>query len=112
MTAVSTATLPFAARIEDGWVFPSPTNPNEPLTRKALINLWRRLERIAGMPHVLGRGWHSLRRKFATERMHTSPAVLCQLGGWKDYETIRKCYMQPDESAMRTALLDRRAVGV
>lgn len=99
------------ARIEDSWIFPCPTNTREPIKREALINLWRRLERVAGLPHVQGRGWHSLRRKFATERMHTAPAVLCALGGWQDYETIRKCYMQPDDAALRSALLDRRAVG-
>ncbi len=32
---------------------------------------------------------------------------LCALGGWKDHNTILKCYQQPDPKAMRLALENR-----
>jgi hypothetical protein len=45
----------------------------------------------------------SLRRKFATEMKATSLKDLCALGGWKDHDTILKCYQQPDAETMRGA---------
>ena len=50
-----------------------------------------------------GRGWRSIRRKFATELKGASPKDLCSLGGWKDHNTILECYQQPDPDAMRVA---------
>ncbi len=55
-----------------------------------------------------GLGWHSLRRKFATELKHTPLKDLCYLGGWKEPQTILKCYQRPDESTMREALEVRK----
>lgn len=104
-----------AARIGDCWVFPSPHDPEQPMPRVTLLNLWRRLERDAGLKRVRGRGWHSLRRKFATDLKHDTPLRdLCDLGGWRDHNTIVRCYMKPDEKTMRAALTrrtERRAVG-
>ena len=51
-----------------------------------------------------GRGWHSLRRKFATDLMHEPLKILCTLGGWKDAETVLVCYQRQDEATMRNAL--------
>jgi hypothetical protein len=33
--------------------------------------------------------------------------TLCQLGGWRDHDTLVNCYQQPDSSAMRAALEGR-----
>jgi hypothetical protein len=33
-----------------------------------------------------------------------------QLGGWKDPQTILKCYQSPDEESMRAALAERRVL--
>ena len=55
-----------------------------------------------------GLGWHSLRRKFATELKHTPLKDLCYLGGWKEPQTVPKCYQRPDESTMREALEGRK----
>lgn len=62
---------------------------------------------LAGLSKEPGRGWHSLRRKFATELKHTPLKDLCALGGWKDPNTILKCYQRPDEGTMRQALASR-----
>ena len=70
-------------------------------------NWWDRTETAAGIARVPGRGWHSLRRKFATELKGASLNDLCALGGWKDHNTILKCYQQPDPEAMRVALENR-----
>jgi hypothetical protein len=34
--------------------------------------------------------------------------VLCQLGGWRDAETVLNCYQRPDEDTLRAALEGRR----
>ena len=48
---------------------------------------WRKAERLAGLEPKRGRGWHSLRRKFASDRMDLPLKVLCELGGWKAART-------------------------
>ncbi len=59
-------------------------------------------------PLEISGGWHSLRRKFATELKHTPLKDLCYLGGWKEPQTVLKCYQRPDESTMREALEGRK----
>ena len=104
-----------AARIGDGWVFPSPTDPEQPVRRDLLRDWWQKLEARAKVDRIQGRGWHSLRRKFATDLKHDTPLVdICALGGWKDSNTVIKCYTRPDEVTMRAALArraERRAAG-
>lgn len=76
---------------------------------------WQKLEAKAKLDRVRGHGWHSLRRKFATDLKHDTPlADLCALGGWKDHNTVLRCYTRPDEVTMRAALArraQRRASG-
>ncbi len=47
------------------WVFPAPSNPSQPLSRHLARDWWERAEEAAGIARVAGRGWHSIRRKFA-----------------------------------------------
>ena len=49
-----------------------------------------------------------MRRKFAPEMKHTPLKDLCYLGGWKDPQTVLRCYQRPDEATMREALARRR----
>lgn len=95
--------------IGDAWVFPSPTDPSQPCSRHLFRDWWQRGEKLAGLSPVAPRGYHSLRRKFATELKHEPLKDVCYLGGWKDAQTVLKCYQQPDEGTMR-AVLDRRSV--
>jgi integrase len=88
----------------DQWVFPAPGDPSQPMSRHLARDWWDRTEKAAGIARVPGRGWHSLRRKFATELKGASLKDLCALGGWKDHNTILKCYQQADPEAMRVAL--------
>jgi len=52
----------------------------------------------------------SLRRKFATELKDEPLKDLCQLGGWKDPQTVLKCYQKADERRMRDALSYRQVL--
>ena len=97
-------------RIGDGWVFPSPADPGRPVSRHLIRDWWEKGEQRARIRHDRGKGWHSLRRKFATDLKHVPIRDLCALGGWKDPQTVLKCYQQPDEATMRQALEQRRQV--
>ena len=100
--------------IGDAWVFPAPGDSSLPCSRHLMRDWWKRAERVAGIPHAKGLGWHSLRRKFATDLQNAPLKVLCQLGGWKSFKTVLECYQHPDQSEMRRALEARdlvRAVG-
>ncbi len=89
------------------WVFPAPEDATQPMSRHLARDWWQRAEAAAGIARVPGRGWHSLRRKFATELKGASLKDLCALGGWKDHNTILECYQQPDPDTMRVALENR-----
>ena len=96
-----------ASAIGDAWVFPSPHDPTTPVPRRTLSHWWERLERAAGLARVSGRGWHSLRRKFADEYDALPPSHLMNLGGWKSYKTVVEIYQKPREDKLRAALAQR-----
>ena len=92
----------------DAWVFPAPGDAQQPCSRHVMRGWWRRGVKSAGLEPVERRGWHSLRRKFATDMRTRLPLRdLCDAGGWKDAQTILKCYQQPDEDLIRDALDSR-----
>ena len=96
--------------IGDAWLFPAPKDPDQPCSRHLMRNWWGKAQKLAGLQRTERLGWHSLRRKFATELRNAPLKDLCELGGWKDPNTILKCYQQADEAAMRTALAKRQAI--
>ena len=95
-----------AAHVGDGWVFPDPQTAMQPMSRYLVIEWWKKLEKASGLRRVKGRGWHSLRRKFANDldKAGVSLPVAAKLGGWSGTKTLTTVYIQPDESTLRTAL--------
>ena len=93
--------------LRDGWVFPSPDNLSHPVSRHRVRHWWKRLESLASLQREPGRGWHTLRRKFTTELKHVPLSDLAYLGGWQSAQTILKCYQQPDDATLRSALKGR-----
>ncbi len=91
-------------------VLPSTQDPSTCVRPWMLGERWRTAERLAGLEPKRGRGWHSLRRKFASDLMDLPLKVLCQLGGWKNAKTVLRCYQQADEGQLREALESRRGV--
>ena len=77
------------------------------MSRVCAFRWWKKAQRLAGLEPKPGRGWHSLRRKFASDLMDTPLKVLCELGGWKDAQTVLRCYQRPDAGQLRTALEGR-----
>jgi len=99
-----------ASGIGNSPVLPSPMNQGEEISRHLARDWLERAQVLAGLPPEKGRGWHSFRRKFASELRHIPLRDLCDLGGWKDYHTIVKCYQGPNEESMRMAQASRRTL--
>ena len=112
MTPVARAALEEARRYSPGigeaLVLPDPKDPRRAVSRHLVRNWWKRGEKLAGLKPVKRRGWHSLRRKFASDLMHQPLKVVCQLGGWKSPQTVLVCYQHADQDELRGALADRR----
>jgi len=116
VTAEAVAVLEMArresARGGNAPVMPSPRDPAICVKSSLVRAWWERAEALAGLEPKRGRGWHSLRRKFASDLMHQPLKVLCELGGWKSAKTVLRCYQQADEAQLRNALEDRRRAAV
>ncbi len=62
---------------------------------------------MAGLEPIRWLGWHSLRRRFATDLKQIPLRDLCDLGGWKDPDTVVRCYQATDEEDLRRAITSR-----
>ena len=114
MTAEALAALNEARRRNpgtgDGPVLPASTDASRCAGRSLVRYWWNRAQKLAGLDSRRGRGWHSLRRKFASDLMDQPLKVLRELGGWKPAKTVLQCYQRADEDRLRRALASRRSV--
>ena len=94
----------------DTVVLPSPKYRSRCVSCSWTQRWWEKAVALAGLESKRGRGWHSLRRKFASDLMDQPLKVLCELGGWKTAKTVLHCYQRADEAQLRTALESRRRV--
>lgn len=94
--------------VGDAWLFPAPGDPTQSVSRHLVRDWWERAEKLAKLDHEPLMGWHSLRRKFATELKERPLKDVAALGGWKNPQTILLCYQREDESTMREALASRK----
>ncbi len=93
-------------------VLPAPRDLSRCLDRSRVRVWWDKAQKLAGLEPRRGRGWHSLRRKFASDLMDQPLKVLCELGGWKTAQTVLQCYQRADEDRLREALEARRSAAV
>ena len=77
------------------------------MSRHLVRSWWLELERRAGLQPEPARGWHALRRKFATELKSIPLRDLMALGGWRSPLTVTLCYTAPDPATQRQALARR-----
>ena len=89
-------------------LLPAPKDPSACVSRSLVRDWWKKAQTFAGLEPKRGRGWHSLRRKFASDLMDQPLKVLCELGGWKTAQTVLQCYQRADEDRLRKALEDRQ----
>ncbi len=52
------------------------------------------------MPKLEGGLWHPYRRMWATARKDLPLKDVAAAGGWRDHDTLLKCYQQPDRRTM------------
>ena len=95
--------------IGDVPLLPALNDPSRCVRRWQVGAWWRRAEALAGLEPKRGRGWHSLRRKFASDLMEQPLKVLCELGGWTTAQTVLQCYQRADDGKLRKALAARKA---
>jgi integrase len=112
LTQAALNAIRFASQMNPGngesWLLPSPKDPSKPCSRNLMKEWWLRAERLAGITHRQGMGWHSLRRKFATDLQQEPLKLLCELGGWKCSQTVLKCYQSAGKAQKRQALQRRQ----
>ncbi|MCH7875903.1 MAG: tyrosine-type recombinase/integrase, partial [Gemmatimonadetes bacterium] len=84
-----------------GYLFPSPVNPNAPVTRQRATIWLRAAEERSELEHIPGGGWHMFRRLWATSRKGMSLKDVAYAGGWTDTATLLKLYQQPDEETLQ-----------
>jgi hypothetical protein len=72
-----------------------------------MLRWWSDLEAGAKLRRVPGRGWHSLRRKFADDNDALPLSQLMAGGGWKSGRTITETYQGPDLDKLRAAMEQR-----
>lgn len=56
----------------------------------------RRAEKLAGLRHQKGGGWHAFRRAWATRRKHLPVQDVMRAGGWRDVAALQTAYQGAD----------------
>jgi integrase len=86
-------------------VFLAPKDPTKPCDRHLLDNWLRRAFPKAGLKQEPGGLWHTLRRKWATERKGYPVKDVAAAGGWRDERTILTSYQQADAATVKQVVL-------
>ncbi len=86
-------------------VFPSPKDPARPCDRHILDGWLRKAYAKAKLTQQRGGLWHTLRRKWATERKGYPIKDLAAAGGWRDDKTLLTSYLQADAETVRQVVL-------
>ena len=94
-------------------VFPAPKDPAKACDRHLLDNWLRKAFAQAEIEQEPGGMWHTLRRKWATERKGYPVKDVAAAGGWRDERTILTSYQQSDAATVRQVVLHptQRLVG-
>jgi integrase len=74
--------------------------PEKPITRFRAAEMLIEAERRAQQPKLERGAYHAYRRLWASERKHLPDVDVAAAGGWKDAETMKKSYQQPDPATM------------
>lgn len=82
--------------IGEGWIFPAPRNPAQPMTKYAARYYLQLAEKEAGLPRINRLGWHGFRRAWATRRKNLPLADVMRAGGWRDVAALQEAYSQAD----------------
>lgn len=86
-------------------VFPAPRNAAQPCGRHLLDGWLRKAYELAGLTRQAGGMWHTLRRKWATERKGYPIKDVTFAGGWRTERTVLGSYQQADAETVRQVVL-------
>ena len=86
-------------------VFPAPKDPSSPCSADLLGTWLRKAYELAEITPQPGGMWHTLPRKWATERKGYPVKDVAAAGGWKDEGTMLKSYQQADPETIRNVVL-------
>ncbi len=92
----------------DAWLFPALKNPSRHLDTSRAYRWLEKAEKLAGLPHPRGGGWHMFRRMWATARKDMSLKDVAAAGGWKNTATLQLCYQHPDPETLVDVVLGGR----
>ncbi len=85
-------------------VFPSPKDP-KPCNRHLFDDWLRRAFKLAKIVPQRRGMWHSIRRKWATERKGYPVKDVAAAGGWKTEEVLVTSYQQADAETIKNVVL-------
>jgi integrase len=88
-------------------IFPSPKDRTQPVSRYLAGEWLLEAEKLAGLEHEPGGGWHSFRRKAATEMKHAPDVDVMHALGWTDLRSLKTAYQHADPATMLVALENR-----
>ncbi len=91
--------------IGEACLFPSPIHPNQPIRYELASDWLLKAEKLAGVPKQEGSLWHAYRRKWATERKHLPDVDVAAAGGWRETDSLKRCYQQADQATMLEVVL-------
>lgn len=93
-----------------GLLFPSESDPAQPMRRDVLGDWLESAEKAAGLPKLEGGLWHPYRRAWATSRKHLPAVDVGAAGGWSDLTTLMKCYQQADSDTLLAVMSEPKKV--
>jgi integrase len=91
--------------VGDGFLFPSPNDPSEPITRHLADKWLRKAEELARLEPLKGTLWHAYRRGWATARKGLPVADVAKAGGWKTPQVVQSIYQQADAATTLRVVL-------
>jgi integrase len=86
-------------------LFPSPTNPAQPVSYERVRHWLIKAEQAAKVPKQAGGLFHPYRRAWATARKGMSIKDVAAAGGWKSEAVLLRHYQQPDDETMLAVVL-------
>jgi len=86
-------------------VFRAPKNSSKPCNRHLFDDWLRKAYEITEIPRDKWTMWHSIRRKWATERKGYPVRDVMEAGDWKNEETLLRSYQQPDAETVKRVVL-------
>lgn len=87
------------------WLFPAQKTDGT-VDKTLTSRWWRKTEKLAEIEHVRGKGWHSLRRRWATLRKGHALQDVAAAGGWTSTQVLRDLYTQAEAERVEAAVLN------